>query len=378
MAAVTVQGALNDPRPADDPRIELIAQLRAKSYYLPDLKQQFKECPNAVNPYYPQLKVSLDARINKLYSPERAADLLKGDYGLCTSLWWPRATPKRLETCTFWLLWLFTWDDEIDRSISDLFLSLPDADRFRDETYHFVRYCLGVPTEETDKWMFESNPPTRVLIRSFDVVAEGLKQVYNQDQVMAFVDAMGHYMQCQQREQHCKLIGELPTPEKYWETRLGTSAVLVMLALNEYANGQSIPRWIMDHEQMTAIWRECNFNVSILNDVLSLRKEIQHGDIYSIVPILMHHHGLTVQAAIADAYTESQKSLHRFDVATKTLLKVVKEKEAKQWDEVDKFITGCRYNLTGHCVWSVVSGRYSLGNMPRDEHGGITIDTAAA
>ncbi|KAI0550381.1 terpenoid synthase [Xylaria curta] len=377
MAAVTVQRALNDPRPAD-PRIELIAQLRAKSYYLPDLRRQFKEWPDDINPHYPQLKVSLDARIKQLYPPERAADLLRGDYGLCTSLWWPRATPKRLETCTFWLLWLFTWDDEIDRSISSLFLSLPDADKFRDETYHFVRYCLGVPNEETNKWMFESNPPTRVLIRSFDVVAEGLKQAYNRDQVMVFVDAMGHYMECQQHEQSCKLMGKLPTPEQYWETRLGTSAVLVMLSLNEYADGQSIPRWIMDHEQMTAIWRECNFNVSILNDVLSLRKEIQHGDIYSLVPVLMHHHGITVQAAIADTYVESQKSLDQFDVAAKALLKVVQEKEPEQWDEVNKYITGCRYNLTGHYVWSVVCGRYGLSNMPRDEHGGITIDPAAA
>ncbi|KAI0448289.1 terpenoid synthase [Xylaria acuta] len=378
MAAAAVQRAPNDPRPVDDPRIELIAQLRAKPYYLPDLKRQFKEWPDAMSPHYPQLKISLDARINELYPPERAVGLIKGDFGLCTSLWWPRATLERLETCTFWFLWLFTWDDEIDRSTSNLFLSLPDANKFRDESYHFLRYCLGVPTEETKKWMFEKNPPTRLLIRSLDVMAENVRQEYNRDQVMAFVDAMGHYMACQQHEQHCKLMGKLPIPEQYWETRLGTSAVLAMLALNEYADGQSIPRWIMDHEHMSAIWHESNLNVSMLNDVLSLRKEIQHGDIYSIVPVLMHHRGLTVQAAIADTYIETQKSLDRFEAAAKSLLEVVKEKEPEQWDEVDKYITGCRYELTGHCIWSVVSGRYGLGNMPRDEHGGITVNPATA
>lgn len=50
---------------------------------------------------------------------------------------------------------------------------------------------------------------------------------------MAIVDAMGHYMGCQQSEQRHKLMGKLPIPEQYWETRLGTSAVLTMIALNE-------------------------------------------------------------------------------------------------------------------------------------------------
>ncbi|KAI8946133.1 terpenoid synthase [Xylaria longipes] len=378
MAAVAVLRAPNDPRPVDDPRIELIARLRVKSYYLPDLKRQFKGWPDALNPHYSQLKISLDARINDLYLPDRAADLIKANYGLCTSLWWPRATLERLEICTFWFLWLFTWDDEIDRSTSNLFLSLPDANKFRDESYHFLRYCLGVPTEETVKWMFDKDPPTRLLIRSFDVMAEKVRQAYNRDQVMVFVDAMGHYMGCQQHEQHCKLMGKLPIPEQYWDTRLGTSAVLVTLALNEYADEQTIPRWIMDHEHMSAIWHESNLNISMVNNVLSLRKEIQHGDIYSIVPVLMHHRGLTVQAAIADTYVESQKCLDRFEAAAKALLAVVKEKEPGQWDEVDKYITGCRYELTGHCIWSVVSGRYGLASMPRDKHGGITVDPAAA
>lgn len=36
-----------------------------------------------------------------------------------------------------------------------------------------------------------------------------------------------------------------------------------------------------------------------MNDILSLKKEIKHGDIDSIVPLLMYHRGLTVQEAIA-------------------------------------------------------------------------------
>lgn len=52
---------------------------------------------------------------------------------------------------------------------------------------------------------------------------------------MVFVDEIDYYMDCQQREQGRKLNGVIPTPEQYIETRLGTSAVTSMLALNEYA-----------------------------------------------------------------------------------------------------------------------------------------------
>lgn len=179
MTAIAVQRGPNDPRPAEDPRIHVTKQLRAGPYYIPSFESSFKQWPSVINPHYPQLKVFLDARINKyapisydkpqvgqltefpfmvrLYPPPKAIELIKGDYSLFASQWWPRATLERLEICACWALWLFTWDDEIDQSTSELFLNFAASNEFRNESYHFVRYCLGVPTEETDKWEFEKN-----------------------------------------------------------------------------------------------------------------------------------------------------------------------------------------------------------------------------
>ena len=85
---------------------------------------------------------------------------------------------KRLQTFTFWFLWLSTWDDEIDQSTSELFNSLENANKFREESFHYVRYCTGVPTEETYKFRFDINPPTHKLIRSLDVIGANLQEVY--------------------------------------------------------------------------------------------------------------------------------------------------------------------------------------------------------
>jgi hypothetical protein len=121
----------------------------------------------------------MTAYIFSLYPPEKAAALIKGDYALLAAMSWPTAEYIRLKTCTFWFLWLFTWDDEIDQSTSDLFIDLQNADKFREETYHYVRYTLGVPNEATKKRDFDTTPPKHKLIRSLDVVGFELQKVYN-------------------------------------------------------------------------------------------------------------------------------------------------------------------------------------------------------
>jgi hypothetical protein len=114
-----------------------------------------------------------------LYPPEKAAVLKRGDYALLSAMWWPRAEATRLQTVTFWFLWLFTWDDEIDQSTSALFINLDDANKFREESFHYVRYCLGVPNEDTHKFQFDDNPPKNKIIHSLDVIGAELREVYN-------------------------------------------------------------------------------------------------------------------------------------------------------------------------------------------------------
>lgn len=368
-----VQRAPNDPRPVDDPRIDLSARIRTKSYYLPNLRPYYNDWPDEMNPHYAQLKEAIEARIKKIYSPNMAAALIDIDYALLSCIWWPRCEYKRLEVGTFWSLWLFTWDDEIDQSTSELFINLENADKFRDETYHFVRYVLGVPNEETDKWQFDKNPPTLPVIASLADIGEEVKNFYNHNQIMCLVDEIYYYMDNQQREQRRKLTGVIPTPAQYIETRLGTSAVQLMLALNEYVDNQCIPRWIMTHSKMADIWRETNLNMSLSNDMLSLRKEIKTGDIDSMIPILMYNRNMTVQEAIADTCVELKKNIDRYDAAAADLLAIVAERDSEWVEEVDSYIVGCRHNMMGNLLWSLTTTRYGLGKIERDIHGGMTV-----
>ena len=277
MAAVQVIHT-SQPRPSYDLRVSLKTKLCQEPFHIPNLRALYKDWPDAVNPNYPQLKVALEARIDKyawqpmnrillrpsanrthtffsLYHPKKAAVLKHGDYALLAAMSWPRASFERMQTCTFWFLWLFTWDDEIDQATSELSGNFERANKFREESFHYLRYYTGVPTTDTYKFRFDINPPTNRLIRSLDVIGANLQEVYNKgiffnynpytlilhdantispDQIMCFVNEIGYYMDCQKREQNLKLTGKVPTVAEYWETRLGTSAVTCMLALYEY------------------------------------------------------------------------------------------------------------------------------------------------
>ncbi|KAH7001738.1 hypothetical protein B0J12DRAFT_587683, partial [Macrophomina phaseolina] len=101
----------------------------------------------------------------------------------------------------------------------------------------------------------------------------------------------------------------------------------------------------------------------------------RHGDIDSIVPVLVYTRSMTVQQAIDDTCRELKINIERFDkVAAELLAEVRAAESAEKWaDEVDRFIVGCRYNQMANFVWSLTTTRYGLADVPRDATGGMTI-----
>lgn len=95
-------------------------------------------------------------------------------------------------------------------------------------------------------------------------------------------------MEMSEEEQRLRLSGTIPSVEGFWEYRLGSSAVCVTLAVNEYVNlirqavdtienakpaadGDSryawgdmqLPRSIMEDTNMKLVWDRTNIIVSV-------------------------------------------------------------------------------------------------------------------
>ncbi|EHK21849.1 uncharacterized protein TRIVIDRAFT_53145 [Trichoderma virens Gv29-8] len=247
-----------------DPREELLAKMKSCSIVIPELQPMFTSWPAAVNPEWKNIVSDMNARISSLYSdPVKVAKLQSCDFALFASAWWPRAPREQLRILAYLAFWLFIWDDEIDESTGALSNNFVASEKYRLDTMHYVAQTLGLHnTSDTD-----SNKhgfvPLNAIIRSFDVIGEALSQAYNIEQRKRFLQEMDFFIQKAQVEQKSRLDGRILSLEEYWDIRMGTSAVGVIMAVNEFSANVRISDAIMDHPDMRILWDESNINVSM-------------------------------------------------------------------------------------------------------------------
>ena len=84
----------------------------------------------------------------------------------------------------------------------------------------------------------------------------------------------------------------------------------------------------------------------------------KHGDVDSIVPVLVYARGISVQQAIADTTKELKLNIDRFDRTATDLLADVKSTSPDLTDEIASYIKGCRYNQMANLLWRYVYDCY--------------------
>jgi hypothetical protein len=180
------------------------------------------------------------------------------------------------------------------------------------------------------------------------VIGDGLRAFYNTGQCQRFYDEIVRFLAASKVEQEGRLAGQVFTLEEYWNFRLGTSAVFISSAAGEYSISSQLPAEIMESDSMQIIWRETNMIISMINDLLSLRKEMRLGCIDSIVPLTF---AITkdVQSAISQSVEAVMASKDAFDKAATALLSDVEDKGLR--DKVRQFIEAQRSNCVGNLVW---------------------------
>ena len=99
--------------------------------------------------------------------------LKDADFALFTALWWPHTALKELRILSFLVIWLFTWDDEIDEPTGSCAQDFEGAQRLREETLQFVAWCLGLEKKE------RGIEPSNRIIESFRPIGQALSESYN-------------------------------------------------------------------------------------------------------------------------------------------------------------------------------------------------------
>ncbi|KAF7621285.1 hypothetical protein AFLA_011588 [Aspergillus flavus NRRL3357] len=359
---------------------QLIKRLRAQPVSVPNLLPIFSSWPGAVNPHWRALVPVMNARIDSLFpEPAKATKLKRCDFAHLASTRWPLAGFNELYILAFLSLWLVTWDDQIDDTKRSLSNDFEAAEQYRRETLYFVAQCLdlditeGLPRSYNDSIFVPDDP----IVQSFDVIGEALRDAYTYEQRHRFLREMSLFMVTSHMEQKAKLEGHIPSLEEYWRVRMGTSAVGVICAVNEYSLRSVIPCAIMEDHDMRTMWNEVNVIASIVNDIYSLKKEMAQDTIYSLIPILCMSLG-SPQAAIDNAIRSLIQSVGRFNIAANQLMDGIEEEDRFSLSlgvkrDVEDFIRSCQFNCTGCLYWTLRTNRYGVRYAPRSSDGGVVL-----
>ncbi|KAI1812483.1 isoprenoid synthase domain-containing protein [Poronia punctata] len=361
---MTVEQATAVLPPSTDHRDQLLSKLRGQTAHIPDLKSIFADWKGVrhlhISPWVEHLRKTVDDRIQRLgFSHVKQKRLKNSDFALFTALWWPEASLERLQILSYLIIWLFTWDDEIDEPIGAYSEDLGGAQAYRDQTLRFVGEWMGLVSNHS----FSNHHPYPLngVVQSFDVIGSALRPCYDAGQSRRFFSEISRFMKASEAEQLARLRGEVPTMDEYWAFRLGASAVYITSAVGEYSMATRLPAEIMGSVAMRELWDETNIIISITNDLLSLRKEIRLGCIDSFVPLTFAS-TQDIDEAVSLAVTALRASKARFDQAAQSLLTMtgVTKDIHKQ---VEDFIQIQRSNCVGNLVWSLETQRYDVSGV---------------
>ncbi|KAK5662826.1 hypothetical protein OQA88_6237 [Cercophora sp. LCS_1] len=149
----------------------------------------------------------------------------------------------------------------------------------------------------------------------------------------------------------------LPSVEVYWEGRLGSSAVSSYAALAKFMIGITIPDFLRDDENIKTMWFELNRNVSYVNDMVSLKKEL-NVSVYSLIPVTIKETGNDLPRIVAGFIEGLRISIENFDQAAACLLDRAGEETEEIRAGVERYVHVFRTMMTGSLCWSLASDRY--------------------
>ncbi|KAK0744566.1 isoprenoid synthase domain-containing protein [Apiosordaria backusii] len=344
------------PYTQETPVSQLAAQLKGQTLHLPSIEPVLSNWPTTINPYYHELKKKVAIKIDEWISDEkvrRKAQVI--DLPLFSSTWYPYATPDRLETITWYSMWIFLWDDVIEESATPSSGITDKVPWIHQQALRYMEYHLGLSSD-----VEEPAAPTKYCTL-FKYAAEPFRKASNLLQRMRLYEELKVYMEACEVEQEFVRAGDLPNLKEYWEHRLGTSSVHTYSALGEYMSGGSIPPGMFDRPELRELWVGINRHIVTVNDLISFKKEVVKSSFHSLIPIAMNETGADLDTVV-DGLVDTLHTIgDSMDQAGNTLIAVAERDHGLQGRKnMEKYVKCFQTCATGNYWWSLFCGRYGV------------------
>jgi hypothetical protein len=258
-----------------------------------------------------------------------------------------------MKIATYFAVWLFTWDDEIDLNDSTMWKEFGAAQVYRDQTLAYVRYTLGIDKDRPEV--------SNRIILNFAPIGAALMKAYTLDQRKLVYEEVRFFMEMSEHEQRLRLSGAIPSIEEFWHFRLGSSAVNVCVVMNEFTwkETSSLPLEFYSDGDVKELMKYTNTIVSATNDLVSVKKEVKRGATDSLLPITFFRVG-DVQMAVSEIVAFIASEIKNMDELVASLFRRYESADENMKRMVKDYVDCCKHYVTGNWEWSLKSNRYGV------------------
>ncbi|KAM0246764.1 hypothetical protein ACHAP5_004535 [Fusarium lateritium] len=265
---------------------------------------------------------------------------------------YPQACKQQIEALTLYTTWLVCWDDAVDANEGELAGDFARAERWRRQTMFMVREALAVDGTYIRK---ADGDPINGVFRDF---GSRLCETAQRDQRRLLHDEIQFFIESCAAEQELRLTGRIPDYESYMKMRIGTVGGRMLCSLVPYATQERLPTEVSSAPEVDQMWTQVCVILSLLNDMLSLKKELRTNCVINAVTAIMKP-GMTLDMVVSELEERMRLAVQVFDDAADKLLRKTRSQEELQ-PFVKRYVDGCRAIVTGTLNFTFVPWHWTF------------------
>ncbi|KAI5466162.1 isoprenoid synthase domain-containing protein [Mariannaea sp. PMI_226] len=310
-------------KPAPLSQDAIVSALKGQTLRVPDFTKFFSHWPaSKLHMHHGALVPIVDASIDRVAAAHPAlARRKRDDIAGLAGRWYHQATDERIETLALFTVWLVCWDDAVDAGEGELADDLESSERWRARTLQIIRGALGIEGAAPELRNID------VVNALFQAFGDHFTEGFAMDQRRRFYNELKCFIDSCAIEQKLRLNHFIPDYESYMAFRLGTVGGSVLCSLVEYVTQEPLPSAVIEAPAAKRMWMQVSVLLAILNDVLSLKKELRTDCAINAVTALMEP-GKGLDDVVGELSENMKQAIRDFDGAAGELLEQVKEDEA--------------------------------------------------
>ncbi|KAF0326778.1 pristinol synthase [Colletotrichum asianum] len=346
-------------------RSSMLAQLHGQRIRIPDLGKMMEHWTKEMNPHANTAESKVTSIIeNHAINESVQARLTKAKLADQLAGWYPFATCDTMTALTSFQVWMFIIDDLLDQYSLPQRFDYAALQILLADCRDFIQQSLGLSQKcDNDGYEYRDHDA----VTSFKEYAGAVMKTFGDNhayrsriarEAIATLDGYRH--EAMNRHQ-----GRVPSLEEYLGYRAASSCIMQVFVNFEFANNVHMLEEVMKTPEMCRLYESAVAICFILNDIVSLRKEVKEGFVENLVVLLADG---DVQRGVDGAAARMQLEVYALDDAAEKATRRFKGTPHEK--DIEVLVNNCKNMCRTSWLWSVRTPRYCLADITPDAEGG--------